>query len=86
MPRTVLTQVLPAGAGVIVNVKGLEVPSGFATATFAVPAVARSLAGTVAVTAVALLQVPTQVVGSAVPFHWMAGTSLKLDPWAKLDP
>lgn len=90
IPAMVLTQVVPAGAGAIVKVKGLEVPSGLATVTLALPAVAKSVAGTLAVAAVALLHVATlnllspQVVVSATPFHWTAAPSLKLEPYTMI--
>jgi hypothetical protein len=82
IPAMDLTQVFPSGAGAIVNEKEPEVPLAFATVTLALPAVARSLEGRLAVRAVALLQsvainilVPTQVVGKAVPFHCIATPS-----------
>jgi hypothetical protein len=79
IPATDLTHVVAAGRGATVKLRGLDVPPpgfGFDTVTWMVPALAKSVAGMLAVSSVALVHgvsifvfVPTQVVGSAFPFH-----------------
>jgi hypothetical protein len=68
------------GAAAIVNVCAFDVPPpglGFTTVTEAVPAVAISAAVTVAVTCVE----ETNIVLSAVPFHFTVEVELKFVPF-----
>jgi hypothetical protein len=68
--------VIVGGPGLMVKVEAGDVPRGSATVTLAVPAVAIRLAGTAAVSCVAL----TKVVVRAVPFQFTVAPETKLVP------
>src|SRR6266513_4698625 len=79
IPGTDLTQVVAAGAAVIVKVLAAEVPPvglGLVTVTFALPVATKLLAGMVAVIWFAL----TQEDESVVPFHCTVAPFSKFEP------
>jgi hypothetical protein len=90
-PATALTQVAGAGAAATLKLIAFDVPpsgSGFERLTCSLPSVAKSLAGTVAISSVAVEHpvaiglASTHVVASAVPFHSIVTPSVKFEPYA----